>query len=62
MRIVDCGGCGNCIDFKCPAEAFIFPESNGKGYSSPVIDENLCVNCGLCLQEIECLCEAIKED
>jgi ferredoxin len=57
MKIKDCGGCGNCADFKCPADAFKFNLENG--YASASIDLEKCTDCGLCKSEIECLCEAI---
>ena len=64
MKINGCGGCGNCADFlnemKCPTGAF--GESKGSGYTTMEIDKRLCINCGLCLSEIDCLCDAIQED
>ena len=57
MKIKDCGSCGNCMDFVCPFGAFSFNLTSG--YASAAIDEKKCTDCGLCLSEIECLCEAI---
>lgn len=66
MKIDGCGGCGGCQDFindeKCPQNAFCMKTTNGKGYGCAEIDKNVCINCGLCLQQIDCLCEAIQED
>jgi Pyruvate/2-oxoacid:ferredoxin oxidoreductase delta subunit len=58
MIIKDCGGCGNCQDFKCPEEAFNFATTSV--YASASIDEERCTDCGLCKTEIDCLCEAIQ--
>jgi len=57
MRIESCGGCGKCIEFKCPENAFKFVKTNG--YASAQIDPLICTDCGLCLYTIECLMEAI---
>jgi ferredoxin len=59
MRIESCGGCGNCADFKCPAGAFKY--SSTHGYYSASIKADKCNDCGKCLKEIECLCEAITD-
>ena len=59
MKVKDCGGCGNCQDFECPAEAFKF--ASASGHASASIDEDKCTDCGLCKGEIDCLCEAINE-
>lgn len=59
MKIKDCGGCGNCADFKCPFGAFEFKAING--YASASIDPVKCTDCGLCKDIIDCLCEAISE-
>jgi NAD-dependent dihydropyrimidine dehydrogenase PreA subunit len=64
MKIKDCGGCGNCQDFiqdkKCPVDAFY--EEGNRGYKTANIKHDLCINCGICLNQIDCLCEAIQEN
>jgi ferredoxin len=60
MQIKNCGSCGNCMDFICPAGAFKF--NSTQGYASASIDKNLCTDCGLCLDNIDCLCEAIVDE
>ena len=61
MEIKDCNSCGQCSDFiescRCPVDAFTM---NGHGYKTAVIDPDLCIDCGLCKIEIDCLNEAIK--
>lgn len=47
------------IDQECPTGAFL--EVMGAGYMSIEIDKGLCIDCGKCLQEIDCPCEAIQE-
>lgn len=59
MKIKDCGGCGNCIDFNCPEEAFKFNTTTG--YASASIDPEKCTDCKMCRDHINCLCEAITE-
>ena len=44
----ECTGCGACYN-KCPKDA-IRMEYDTEGFLFPIIDENKCVNCGLCLQ------------
>jgi Pyruvate/2-oxoacid:ferredoxin oxidoreductase delta subunit len=60
-EIAGCSSCGNCFDFilekRCPANAIVI---TGKNYKCASIDQNLCVGCGLCLKEIECLGDALK--
>lgn len=56
MKIIaeDCIACGMCQDY-CPSDA-IQPITDGnqtKNYLAFTIDENLCVDCGECL---ECGC------
>lgn len=64
-KIKDCGGCGNCMNFvqdsRCPVGAFLLIAKDGGGYTSASIDPKLCIDCGLCKSEIDCLCEAINE-
>lgn len=59
MKIDGCGSCGNCMDFKCPVDAFKFNSTSG--YASASIDSEKCIDCGLCKKEIDCLMEAIVE-
>lgn len=42
----DCCGCGACVSV-CPKNAIGMKEDEA-GFTFPVIDESLCVNCGLC--------------
>lgn len=42
----DCCGCGSCLD-SCPKHA-ISMKADEYGFLYPVIDEKLCVSCGLC--------------
>lgn len=42
----DCCGCGACVQ-KCPKECILLQEDS-EGFSYPVVDQTLCVNCGLC--------------
>lgn len=44
----ECTGCGACYN-KCPHNA-ISMEYDSEGFLFPVIDETLCVDCGLCLK------------
>lgn len=41
-----CCGCGAC-KYKCPVDAITMREDE-KGFIYPFIDENKCINCGLC--------------
>jgi len=60
MNVKDCISCGNCVDFalgeKCPTRAFVLV---GVTYKIAFIDQDLCINCGRCKEEIDCLNEAI---
>lgn len=50
MKIIEgietCCGCGACANV-CPVNAISMVQ-NSEGFLYPVIDENLCTNCGLC--------------
>ncbi|MBR5318648.1 MAG: polysaccharide pyruvyl transferase family protein [Peptococcaceae bacterium] len=48
IRHEECTGCGACYN-KCPHNA-IRMEYDSEGFLFPVIDDTLCVDCGLCLQ------------
>lgn len=48
-----CYACGACVD-KCPAVAISFKEDK-HGFLYPVVDEQRCISCGLCV--ISCICE-----
>lgn len=60
MIIEECIACGNCVDFiekgYCPADAIFL---SGNKYKTAKIDQDKCIDCGLCLKEIDCLGEAI---
>ncbi len=43
-----CNGCRLCLRIGCPAISLAFPE--GRDKSLAVVDESLCVGCGLCVQ------------
>ena len=42
----ECCGCGSCFN-KCPTHA-ITMEMDGEGFLYPVVDEEKCIQCGLC--------------
>lgn len=42
----DCNGCGACA-MRCPKNA-IKMQKDEEGFLYPIIDESLCINCGLC--------------
>jgi coenzyme F420-reducing hydrogenase beta subunit len=42
----NCVGCNTCVQI-CPKECIIM-KNNHEGFWYPYIDENLCINCGLC--------------
>lgn len=44
----DCYGCKGCLNI-CPKKA-IKMEKNKEGFLYPIVDENKCINCGLCLK------------
>lgn len=44
-----CSGCGACASV-CPKDA-IKMEENTEGFFEPVIDKNICVECGLCIKK-----------
>lgn len=64
MKIERCGPCGVCMEkilsgeFECPSDAFMVPMGS---YPNAAIDKDKCTDCGLCLNGINCLCEAIKK-
>jgi indolepyruvate ferredoxin oxidoreductase alpha subunit len=43
-----CNGCRLCLRIGCPAISLVFPEARDKPLA--VVDEALCVGCGLCVQ------------
>ena len=51
-----CTGCRAC-EQSCPRKAIFF-EENAEGFSYPVVAENACINCGLCLQRCHINAEA----
>lgn len=42
----DCCGCTACVQ-RCPRHCISMKEDE-EGFLYPVIDENICINCGLC--------------
>lgn len=44
----DCCGCGACVQ-KCPKHAITLSQDN-EGFEYPIIDNNICIDCGLCLK------------
>ena len=44
----DCSGCGACA-LKCPKKA-ISMQPDEMGFMYPIIDDGLCVDCGLCVK------------
>jgi len=64
MQIVDCSGCGNCMDLieekKCPRNAISMNKYHG--YANCVIDSKKCNNCGLCKKNIDCLNDCFTDD
>lgn len=55
----DCTGCGACMQI-CPKDA-IHMEEDQEGFLHPVIDDELCIRCGLCEQSCHALNEAAKK-
>lgn len=64
MRIGDkinhCSACGACEQI-CPKNAVELKE-NDRGFLYPVIDEEKCINCGICVKVCECYSETPKAD
>ena len=56
----DCMSCGECEEL-CLNGAILPRESFGKVYSTYYIDQALCINCGVCLETIECPGDAFRE-
>ncbi len=54
-----CSGCGVCKSV-CPTDAIIFTES-GDGFPVPAIDENKCINCGICTKHCHLQCVDVSE-
>ena len=50
-----CCGCGACEQI-CPTQA-IHLKINEEGFAYPVIEEKLCVNCGICVKKCQCIKE-----
>lgn len=46
----DCNGCRVCADI-CPKDAVSFERDLLTGCDMPLVDEKLCVNCGLCVKK-----------
>ena len=46
LPLVKCTGCGACVHL-CTKKAISLSE-NQEGFLYPKVDDNLCVNCGLC--------------
>lgn len=44
----DCCGCGNCAN-RCAKNAIVM-KTDSEGYEYPVVHEQACINCGLCLK------------
>ena len=44
----DCSGCGACA-LKCPKKA-ISMQPDEMGFMYPIVDDGLCVDCGLCVK------------
>ena len=53
---IDCYGCGACMN-ACPKQA-IHMEPDKQGFYYPIIDENKCINCGIC----KSVCQIGKEN
>lgn len=53
---IDCYGCGACVS-ACPKQA-ITMEPDKQGFCYPIINENRCVNCGVC----KSVCQIGKEN
>ena len=47
----NCVGCNTCVQI-CPKECIIM-KNNHEGFWYPYIDENLCINCGLCKERCQ---------
>ena len=56
----DCAACGMCVEY-CPQEAIQTREDKGGGYAGYCIDQDLCIDCGNCLNA-DCPADAIKEN
>lgn len=50
-----CCACGACSQ-ACPQNAIIIKKDN-KGFYYPIIDEEKCINCGICVKKCQCLSE-----
>lgn len=61
MKIIanECVACGQCQEY-CPSEAIQPAEVKGGGYAVFTIDQDMCVNCGECLN-VDCPGQAIIE-
>ena len=55
-----CTGCKMCADL-CPKNAIAFNEDK-EGFWYPTVDENLCVNRGLCKEKCPAITPFRKED
>lgn len=53
-----CSGCGVCKSV-CPTNAIIFTEDR-EGFLIPAVDEDKCINCGLCTRHCHLQCTGIS--
>lgn len=56
---INCTGCKMCADI-CPQGAVSY-EADAKGFWYPVVDENKCIRCGLCIKTCPCLSGYISD-
>ncbi len=48
LNTENCKACGNCVR-NCKKGALSFTENvNAKGYRTVIVDEGLCIACGMC--------------
>ena len=55
-----CFGCGSCFQ-SCPKNA-VSMETDGEGFSFPLVDEKACVDCGVCVKKCPALSPVPKND
>ena len=48
LEIKNCVGCRSCSQ-SCPKECIIMQENN-EGFYFPYVEENKCIECGLCIK------------